>query len=46
MTYIEPFNIIETFREELESAVEHDLYVTLDTGSCKEILEALDNVDY
>ena len=41
MTFIEAFNIVEAFREELESAVEHDLYVTLDTGSCQELLEAL-----
>lgn len=46
MTYIEAFNIIEAFREELESAVKHDLYVTLDTESCKELLEALNTVDY
>lgn len=46
MTYNEAFNIIEAFVEELESAVKHDLYVTLDTGSCEELLEALNNVDY
>ena len=46
MTYIDAFNIIEAFREELESAVKHDLYVTLDTESCKELMEALDTVDY
>lgn len=46
MTYIDAFNIIESFVEELKSAVEHDLYVTLDTGSCEEILEALNTVDY
>lgn len=46
MTYIEAFNILEAFIEKLESAVEHDLYVTLDTDSCQEILNALNNVDY
>lgn len=46
MTYIDAFNIIEAFREELESAVKHDIYVILDTESCKELLEALDTVDY
>lgn len=46
MTYIDAFNIIEAFREELESAIKHDLYVTLDTGTCEEILEALNTVDY
>lgn len=46
ITYIEAFNILEAFREELKSAIKHDLYVTLDTESCKEILDALDTVDY
>lgn len=46
MTYIDAFNIIEAFREELECAVEHDLYTTLTTEQCKELLEALDTVDY
>lgn len=46
MTYIDAFKIIEEFREELENAVEHDIYVTLDTESCKELSEALTTVDY
>lgn len=33
--------IIEHFREELKTAIEHDLYVTLTTESCEELLEAL-----
>lgn len=46
MEYVEAFKIIEAFREELKTAIKHDLYVHLDTESCKEILEALDTVDY
>ena len=46
MEYREAFEIIEAFREELKSAVKHDLYVTLDTEDCEELLEALSNVDY
>lgn len=46
MTYIEALDILEAFKEELECAVEHDLYATLDTGSCKDILEALNTIYY
>ena len=46
MEYIEAFNIIENFREELQCAVEHDLYTTLTTEQCRNLLEALDTVDY
>lgn len=46
MTYIDAFNIIEAFREDLECAVKHDLYVTLTTEQAEELLKALDSVDY
>jgi hypothetical protein len=46
MEYIEAFNIIEAFREELECSVEHDIYTVLNTERSKELLEALDTVDY
>lgn len=52
MTYIDAFNIIEAFRHKLESELKQELevkensYITLDIAVCKEILEALDTVDY
>lgn len=46
MTYIDAFNIIDAFREELETAVKHDLYVTLTTEQAEELLKALDCVEY
>ncbi len=46
MEYIEAFNIIESFREELECSVEHDLYTTLTTEQSQQLLDALNTVDY
>ena len=46
MTYIEAFKTIEEFREQLKCAVEHDLYVDLNTEQSAQLLEALDTVDY
>ena len=46
MFYIDAFKIIKAFRDELQTAVEHDLYVHLTTEQCENLLKALDTLDY
>ena len=46
MDYIDAFNIIEAFKEELEEAIKDNKHATLDTDGCRELLKALNRVDY